>query len=89
VANYDSNDVSEYAIDWKTGSLTNVGTIAAGTGPRSITIDAAGRFAYAANEISNDVSVYAIDATSGLLTPIGSVAAGSHPFSITTTSIAQ
>ena len=47
-------------------ALTSIGMIAAGTGPNSVAIDPAGKFAYVTNFSSNDVSMYTI-ATSGAL----------------------
>jgi DNA-binding beta-propeller fold protein YncE len=54
-----------------TGSLTSIGTIAAGTNPVSMVVDPAGKFAYVANSSSNDVSMYSIDGATGALTLIG------------------
>ena len=73
--------VSIYAINATTGALTSNGTIAAGTDPVSIAVDAAGKFAYVANSGSKDVSMYTIDATTGALTSKGTVAAGTDPVS--------
>lgn len=79
-ANNISNNVSAYTINSITGLLTAIGTIAAGTSPRSVAVDPAGKFAYVANLISNEVSMYTINATTGLLTSIGTIAAGAGPF---------
>ena len=92
VANYfngaGGNSVSAYAINPTTGALTAVtgSPFAAGTNPRSVTVDPTGRFAYAANQNSNNVSAYTINGTTGALTPItGSpFAAGASPVSVTT-----
>jgi 6-phosphogluconolactonase len=56
-----------------------MGTIAAGTGPISVAVDPAGKFAYVTNSGSNDVSMYTINATTGALTSIGTIAAGTGP----------
>ena len=77
-----SSSVSMYAINSTTGALTTIGTIAAGTGPDSVAVDPAGKFAYVTNFGSNDVSMYTIDATTGALTTIGTIAAGTGPDSV-------
>jgi len=78
-----SSSVSMFTIDSTTGALTSIGMIAAGSGPDSVAVDPAGKFAYATNLDSNDVSMYTIDATTGALTSIGMIAAGSGPDSVT------
>ncbi|MGB9511829.1 MAG: beta-propeller fold lactonase family protein [Candidatus Acidiferrum sp.] len=77
-----SSSVSMYTINSTTGALTSIGMIAAGTGPDSVAVDPAGKFAYVANFGSNDVSMYTIDATTGALIFIGSIAAGTNPYSV-------
>ena len=81
VANFNAKDVSAYTISAATGALTRIpcefgggdciGTdFAAGTGPRSVTVDPSSKFAYVANQTSNDVSAYTINAVTGALTRI-------------------
>jgi YVTN family beta-propeller protein len=77
-----SSSVSMYTINSTTGALTSIGMIAAGTGPDSVAVDAAGKFAYVTNFGSNDVSMYTIDATTGALASIGTIAAGTGPVSV-------
>jgi YVTN family beta-propeller protein len=77
-----AGSVSMYAINATTGALTSTGTIAAGTGPGSVAVDPAGKFAYVTNSGSNDVSMYTIDATTGALTSIGTIAAGTDSGSV-------
>jgi len=77
-----SSSVSMYTINSTTGALTSNGMIAAGTGPDSVAVDPAGKFAYVANFGSNDVSMYTIDATTGALASIGTIAAGTGPASV-------
>ena len=48
IAGYE-NDISMYTINATTGALASIGTIAAGTGPVSVAVDPAGKFAYAVN----------------------------------------
>jgi 6-phosphogluconolactonase (cycloisomerase 2 family) len=76
------SSVSMYTINSTTGALTFTGMIAAGSGPDSVAVDPAGKFAYVANFDSNDVSMYTIDATSGALASIGTIAAGPGPVSV-------
>src|ERR1700733_5793423 len=76
------SSVSMYTINSTTGALTFTGMIAAGSGPDSVAVDPAGKFAYVANFDSNDVSMYTIDATSGALASIGTIAAGPGPYSV-------
>jgi YVTN family beta-propeller protein len=77
-----SSSVSMYTIDSTTGALTSIGIIAAGTGPDSVAVDPASKFAYVTNFGSNDVSMYTINATTGALTSTGTIAAGTGPFSV-------
>jgi YVTN family beta-propeller protein len=76
------SSVSMYTVNSTTGALTSIGMIAAGTGPASVAVDPAGKFAYVANSYSNDVSMYTIDATTGALASIGTIAAGTLPVSV-------
>jgi YVTN family beta-propeller protein len=73
VTNSGSNNVLEYTIDPSMGTLTSIGTIAAGSAPTSIAIDPSGSFAYVANVGSNDVSMYSIDPIAGTLTLLGTM----------------
>jgi 6-phosphogluconolactonase (cycloisomerase 2 family) len=71
VANEGSNNLSAFAIDSSTGTLTPVtGSpfTSNGTTPTSIAVDPNGAYAYVANTGSDNVSVYAIDETTGVLT---------------------
>ncbi len=77
-----TGNVSMYTIDVTTGALTSIGTIAAGSNPLSVAVDASGKFAYVANLNSNNVSMYTIDVATGALTSIGTIAAGSNPSSV-------
>ena len=84
VANENSNDVSTFRIDPASGELSQVGVaVAAGDGPRSITLDSTGRFAYVANFESDSLLRFAIDPLSGALSQTGeAVATGAGPHSI-------
>jgi hypothetical protein len=83
VANRLDNTISIYTVNASTGQLHHNGYVAAGTNPRSVTVDPSGRFAYAANEGSNTISVYSINQATGALTPGTPVAAGTWPNSVT------
>jgi 6-phosphogluconolactonase len=76
------SSVSMYTINSTTGALTSMGTIAAGTGPDSVAVDPAGKFAYVTNFGSKDVSMYTISATTGALASMGTIAAGTAPVSV-------
>src|SRR5260370_1905052 len=73
-----------YTINATTGALTSIGTgtVAAGTSPRSVTVDPSGRFAYVENSGDSTVSLYAINSTTGALTRGGRLAAGLNPTSL-------
>jgi 6-phosphogluconolactonase len=77
-----SNTLTMYSVDSTTGALTSIGLIATGTGPDSVAVDPAGKFAYVTNVNSNDVYLYTIDATTGVLTSTGTIAAGTSPLSV-------
>ena len=85
VANFDDASVSSYAVDNASGRLKYIGKAAAGSNPRSVTVDPSGRFAYVANQTSNNVSQYTIGAD-GALAPMNpaTVPAGTGPVSVTT-----
>ncbi len=84
VTNLGSNNVSQYTIG-ADGSLApmSTATVAAGTGPYSITVDPSGKYAYVVNYNVNNVSQYTIGAD-GSLTPMSpaTVATGSVPSSV-------
>jgi 6-phosphogluconolactonase (cycloisomerase 2 family) len=71
------------------GGLIPGTAVAAGDGPRSVTIHPSGRFAYVANYNSNDILVYAISQTTGALTLRTTVSAGTCPISVTTCGVMQ
>ena len=85
VANFDSNNISQYTIG-ADGSVTamTTATVAAGTQPFSVTVDPSGKHAYAANYGSNNISQYTIGADGSLtaMTP-ATVVTGTKPTSIT------
>ena len=74
--------MSEYQIGTG-GALAAIGTIAAGSGPWYITVDASGRYVYVANFNDSTVSQYSLG-TGGALTFIGTVATGSGPNAVDT-----
>jgi 6-phosphogluconolactonase (cycloisomerase 2 family) len=67
----DLGSVAVFSIAPADGSLTQVGTLVqTGKGPRSITMDAAGKFVYVANEDLSNISAYKVDPASGGLTEL-------------------
>ena len=87
VANQSSNDISVFAIDSSTGTLSEIAGspfAATGTTPVAIAVDPNGKYAYVANNVSDTLSVYSIDAASGVLTAVGSpVATHMAPVAVT------
>lgn len=84
VANYGTNNISEYTIG-ANGALTLMATVPAGVAPTSVTVDPSGRYAYVANSLDSVISQYTIGAGGGLV-PAGSAQsgfAGSGPISVT------
>lgn len=72
VSNTNSNTISVFEIDPRTGQLSQAaeGPFAAGSAPEFLTVDASGNFLYVANNNSNDVSGFQIDGKTGTLTPV-------------------
>jgi len=73
VANFDSNNVSTFAINPTSGVLSSLGATAAGTQPQGALVDPSGHFLYVANTGSDDVSSYAIHPDTGVLTALATV----------------
>ena len=69
VANHTENSVSFYAVEDDTGRLRYQGRVAAGDGPRSVTVDPSGSYAYVANTYDKTISQYTIG-FDGTLTPM-------------------
>lgn len=86
VANYGSNNISQYTIDATTGALTPKATptVTSGAGPTSVTVDPTGKYAYVANSFGIEISQYTIGAGGGLVAmiPAATAPAGSAPISI-------
>jgi 6-phosphogluconolactonase (cycloisomerase 2 family) len=85
VANAGDGTVSQYTIA-SNGTLAamTIPTVAAGTTPYSVTVDALGKYAYVANSGSNTISQYTVG-TDGALTAMSpaTVAAGTTPYAVT------
>jgi 6-phosphogluconolactonase len=79
--------ISQYSITVGTGALVAIGTgtVAAGLGVSSVTVDPTGAYAYATNRGESSLSQYTIG-VNGALTPMTAptVPAGLHPTSIAT-----
>ena len=90
-----STQVKVYSVDAATGVLTGpLSGIAAGAlggSPRSIAVDANGKFAYVATLFTDEVIRYGINGTTGALTNTGStvVTAGSKLASLATDSLGR
>ena len=83
VANYSSNSVSVYAIDYDTGQLSSSGTaIPTGNNPAAVVVDPSNSYLYVANWSDGTVSAYTISA--GVATAItGSpYIVGTDPFAL-------
>jgi 6-phosphogluconolactonase (cycloisomerase 2 family) len=79
ITNSSSNTVSQFAADPKSGILNDLGTVAAGTTPVYVAVNATGTFAYVVNSGSNDVYVYSINKKTRKLAFASSVATGTLP----------
>jgi 6-phosphogluconolactonase len=79
--------ISQYSITAGTGALAPIGTgsVPAGLGVSSVTVDPTGTYAYATNRGESSLSQYMIG-VNGALTPLATptVVAGLHPTSIAT-----
>jgi 6-phosphogluconolactonase (cycloisomerase 2 family) len=67
-ANFGSDDVSVYGVNWTTGALTLKGSQSSlGSGPLAVAVDPWGRFAFVANATSGTVASFVINTTTGAL----------------------
>jgi len=71
VVNHDSESVSVFAIDWRTGTLNAVvgSPVQAGTKPWSVEVDPDGAGLSVAHLEDTDISRFRIDRVNGVLTP--------------------
>jgi 6-phosphogluconolactonase len=79
--------ISQYSITVGTGALAPIGTgsVPAGPGVSSVTVDPTGAYAYAANRGASSLSQYTIGVNGALTAmPTPTVPAGLHPTSIAT-----
>jgi DNA-binding beta-propeller fold protein YncE len=76
VPNELSDNVSMFKVDITSGTLSSLGTIAAGDGAFGIGATQNLGFVYVTNANSNDVSMFAIDKNTGLLNSLGTIVAG-------------
>jgi 6-phosphogluconolactonase len=72
VANMNSNTISGFSLDPKSGALSPLAgsPFAAGTGPEFMAADPTGKFLFVANSGSSDVSVFQITSQTGTLTAV-------------------
>ena len=86
VSNYSSNDVSAYAINSSSGTLTTISSspFPVGVAPTSLKTDPSGQFLYVANSGGGSVSVLRIDSSTGALSDVSGspFAAGNGPISV-------
>ena len=72
VSNRGYNGITVFAIDYKTGYLSNAAYFASeGQSPRNFTFDTTGNWLLVANEGSDNVTVFKVDMQSGALFPTG------------------
>jgi 6-phosphogluconolactonase len=85
IADMDANAVRVFPVspDGSVGSETAGSPFPAGTGPRTIVLDPAGKFAFVPNDGSSDVTAFSINSTTGALTLVGTATAGISPFAAT------
>lgn len=82
---YSSNNgdgkVAEFSRNTKTGALSLIGSVAAGStgGPIGIANGPGAQYVYAANSVDGKIQEYKVPAASGKLTSIGTIATGSQP----------
>lgn len=79
VSNQDSDSVSAFALDPRSGALVEVAGSPFATGgdrPSQLTLHPTGPFLYAINQNSGDIAAYTINAETGVLTPIAPVTTG-------------
>ncbi|MCB0704158.1 MAG: lactonase family protein [Saprospiraceae bacterium] len=66
------NEISQFQIDPKTGTLTLIGVISSGgLTPRNFVISPDGAFLFAANQDSSTIQCFKINPETGTLTPLG------------------
>jgi 6-phosphogluconolactonase (cycloisomerase 2 family) len=85
MADFDADGVRAFPIaaDGSVGTEITGSPFAAGTGPRGITLDPTGKFAYAINDGDSNVTAFAVDASTGALTFVGNTDTGVGPFALT------
>ncbi len=71
VLNRASSDISAFAMNRQTGTLSVIGTGTTPTGPSpgAVAVENAGKYLYVANSGSHDISIFKIDSQTGALSP--------------------
>lgn len=84
VANFATDSISGYSLDFRTGALTTLPgfPVAAGDGPAALAVTHDGRRLYVVNGNSQNISAFTIDSFSGALTEISG-----SPFGLPATSV--
>jgi 6-phosphogluconolactonase len=85
MADFDADGVRVFPIttDGSVAAEIAGSPFASGTGPRGITLDPKGKFAYVINDGDSSVSAFRVDAGSGALTLAGTSNTGVGPFALT------
>jgi 6-phosphogluconolactonase len=76
VGNADSNDISVFRLDAKSGLLSAIGNVPTEKQPRGFNIDPTGRTFAAVGELSDAMTVYSINQANGALTNLKSYSVG-------------
>jgi 6-phosphogluconolactonase len=72
VSNRGLDSIAVFAIDTKSGRLTQMGGVpTGGKEPRHFALDPAGNFVFVENQLSDTIVVFHVDPNSGQLTPTG------------------
>ncbi len=85
MADFDADGVRVFPIaaDGSVGAEIAGSPFASGTGPRGITLDPTGKFAYVIHDGDSNVAAFKVDTVSGALTLAGTSNTGVGPFSLT------
>lgn len=84
VLNQATNDIVAFSINQTSGSLTEIGSVAAGTIGLGITVDPSGSYLYTASKLGGtSIQIFSINTNNGTLTRLGGVGDGSTTDSVT------
>jgi len=85
MADFDADGVRVFPIaaDGSVGGELAGSPFASGTGPRAITVDPTGKFAYVIHDGDSSVAAFRVDSGSGSLTLVGTSDTGIGPYALT------